>query len=36
MKKVYEAPSAIITVLSSNEDILAASDVIIDTSDLWD
>ncbi len=35
MKKVYEAPSAVITVLASEEDILVASDVIIDTGDLW-
>lgn len=35
MKKVYETPSANITVLNVAEDILALSDVVIDTSDLW-
>lgn len=35
MKKVYEAPSAVITVLNVAEDILALSDVVIDTSELW-
>ncbi len=35
MKKVYEAPLAEITVLSSNEDILVASDVLVDVGDLF-
>lgn len=35
MKKAYEAPSAQITEFSAVEDILLASDIIIDVEDLF-
>lgn len=36
MKKVYEVPTVVLSSLNVKEDILEGSDVIINTSDLWD
>ena len=36
MKKAYETPNANITVFNTVEDILSGSDVIVDTTTLWE